>query len=476
MEDYLLEKKNQQKIVKLLICNKMYRLFEKGKRLSKLTLLLFTCIITSLVSVTNSNQITMGYTNGIQAKAINYNKVSLASGSQDVDHNRDVKSPIPIIGILTQVFRDYKRITKDRHFHMSASYVKWIESAGAQVLPILLNQDDSYYERVFRQTNGLLFPGGDNLLDPNKNTPMMYAAKKLYKMAVDANNQGNYYPIWGTCLGLELLSVLSSNKNVLENCLANDMSLTMDFRDRGRMFAPTSFNGLIEVDYSKAIIEALKTKNLTYNHHHFCLTLRGLKEANLDKFYKPLAFSKDKSGIEFIAAFEALNYPFFAVQFHPEKPPFEFIVKKSQKNMPHSRDAIAVSRYFADFFVTSAQLNAHKPPNERAFLEGLIYAQTPTYTAIDGDMYEQRYMFPYQHKDGISDEEFLDYVLDSDEEVHEEVVSIPSASLEKQAPQNSIELLLDYELVDNIDPVASPGLAYKAEYPETSQEEPEDEN
>lgn len=101
-----------------------------------------------------------------------------------------VKTQVPVIGILSQVLRDYKRFVKDHHLHIAASYVKWIEAAGAQVVPILLNQNDHYYETMFKQTNGILFPGGDNLLDPNKDTPMMVAAKKLYKLAVDANKKG----------------------------------------------------------------------------------------------------------------------------------------------------------------------------------------------------------------------------------------------------------------------------------------------
>lgn len=112
----------------------------------------------------------------------------------------DGDSPV-LIGVITQVLRDYRRFVNNRHFHLPSSYVKWIESSGAQVLPILLNQEDSYYQQVFKQTNGLLFPGGDNLLDPNKKTPMMEAAKRLYRLAVDANDRGDFYPIWGTCLG-----------------------------------------------------------------------------------------------------------------------------------------------------------------------------------------------------------------------------------------------------------------------------------
>lgn len=126
-----------------------------------------------------------------------------------INHEDDEYRP-PIIGVLTEVLRDYKRFTDERHLHIAASYVKWLETSGAQVMPILLNQDDAYYDRVFNQTNGLLFPGGDNLLDPHKDTPMMVAARKLYKLAVEANKRGDHYPIWGTCLGMYSYDKLQS--------------------------------------------------------------------------------------------------------------------------------------------------------------------------------------------------------------------------------------------------------------------------
>lgn len=464
----------------------------RDKKLSNLSLLI--CVLASIVvTATKSNHIKTKTTmeedktivgNGqLQFEIMDNDSASQLKASS----SSTIKTPTPVIGILTQVFRDYRRMTDERHFHLASSYVKWIESAGAQVLPILLNQDDSYYEKVFEQTNGLLFPGGDNLLDPNKNTPMMFAAKKLYKLAFDANNKGNFYPIWGTCLGLELMSVLSSNKNVLEDCSANDISLTMDFVDRGKLFAkPTrTYDDLLKIDYSAAIMEGLKTKNLTYNFHHKCLTESGLKKANLEQFYKPLAFSEDKFGFKFIAVFEAFNYPFYGVQFHPEKPPFEFAAKNKYQNVPHSNDAILVSRYFADFFVSLAQLNNHKVnKNDKVYQEELIYARDPMYTAIKGDIYEQRYLFPYLHRDGISDEEFLDYVPDSDEEIPEDVDGSHQNSIDRadgmlsnqHQTQNSVELSLDYELVDDTNVNSLPAVVYNADYPGSTQEDADDNN
>lgn len=334
--------------------------------------------------------------------------------------NGKLGTSVPVIGILTQVLRDYKRFTDKRQLHLVASYVKWVESAGAQAIPVLLNQDDEYYARIFKSTNGLLFPGGDNLLDPKRRTPMMVAAKKLYRMAIEANDRGDYYPIWGTCLGFELLSVLTADDNHLTDCSANDMLLKMDFVARGRLFERSNYSdvSLAGVDYSKSMLELMSRENITYNYHHKCLVDKSMKQSSLDKFYRILAYSTDKNGVKFISAFEAYQYPFFGVQFHPEKPPFEFVIKKGQHHLPHSRHAKAVSRYFADFFIAQAQKSGHQTSVED--IRGdLVYAYQPTYTAPKKDMYEQRYLFPFDSNTTLSTEEFIDRPMSDDEDAPE---------------------------------------------------------
>ena len=41
-------------------------------------------------------------------------------------------------------------------------------------------------------------------------TPYYRAAEYLYKLTLQANQQGDYIPMWGTCLGFELLGKASS--------------------------------------------------------------------------------------------------------------------------------------------------------------------------------------------------------------------------------------------------------------------------
>ena len=66
----------------------------------------------------------------------------------------------PIIGILAQELPNSLQESYNETSYIGAAYVKYIEAAGARVVPILINQGDEYYELMFNSTNGLLIPGG----------------------------------------------------------------------------------------------------------------------------------------------------------------------------------------------------------------------------------------------------------------------------------------------------------------------------
>ena len=57
---------------------------------------------------------------------------------------------------------------------ISASYVKFIESGGARVVPVFINQTDEYYQMIHNSTNGLLLPGGASQLDSGTPNLIIY--------------------------------------------------------------------------------------------------------------------------------------------------------------------------------------------------------------------------------------------------------------------------------------------------------------
>ncbi|XP_064823416.1 zgc:171566 [Oncorhynchus masou masou] len=180
-------------------------------------------------------------------------------------------------GVLAQ-----ENIVGDPHAqgssYITASYVKYLESAGARVVPIRINRTDEEYEKIFNSINGLLLPGEGVDLQTSQFSRL---SKIFCDLAIKVFlTHQNYFPIWDMCQGLQQMTVLTSNKNLL---------------------TPTE---------TKAV--AL-----------------------------PLTFTP------------ANHYPFYAVQWHPEKSPFEWVDKPG---MVHSAASVRASFYTAHFFVSESDL------------------------------------------------------------------------------------------------------------------------
>ncbi|XP_023235548.1 gamma-glutamyl hydrolase-like [Centruroides sculpturatus] len=129
----------------------------------------------------------------------------------------------PIIGILAQ--KEYGNGVKYGSSFIAASYVKFLEAAGARVVPILVNKTQAYYEDLFISLNGVLFPGGSARL---ATSGYGKAGKIIFDLAIKANERGDYFPLWGTCLGFELLSYLAVDKNLLKWCSVQDVALPLN--------------------------------------------------------------------------------------------------------------------------------------------------------------------------------------------------------------------------------------------------------
>lgn len=108
----------------------------------------------------------------------------------------------PVIGVLTvpSEVDDYDQLS---YSTLDAVYVKYIESAGAMVIPIPWDAPIYQLERLFNQVNGILLTGGDTLLYLNETQPGFEYNKftdtvsYLLQKALQSNKQGNVFPILG---------------------------------------------------------------------------------------------------------------------------------------------------------------------------------------------------------------------------------------------------------------------------------------
>jgi gamma-glutamyl hydrolase len=61
--------------------------------------------------------------------------------------------------------------------------------------------------------NGLLLPGGGASLSPGHK--FYDTAALLVHLACEANDRGDYFPVHGTCLGMETLAIIISQNYTL---------------------------------------------------------------------------------------------------------------------------------------------------------------------------------------------------------------------------------------------------------------------
>lgn len=69
----------------------------------------------------------------------------------------DLPPQTPIIGIFTQT---HSNTTTSKSSYIAASYVKFIEMSGAQVIPLFSFSETDELLKVLGKINGVLFPGG----------------------------------------------------------------------------------------------------------------------------------------------------------------------------------------------------------------------------------------------------------------------------------------------------------------------------
>lgn len=87
---------------------------------------------------------------------------------------------------------------------------------------------------------------------------------------------------------------------------------------------------------------------------------------------------------------EHKRYPFYGVQFHPERNAFEF---KRNMGISHSISGIRAMQYFANFFVGECRKNNNSFDDQQMEMDNLIYNYNPLFTGRNNSAFEQIYAF-----------------------------------------------------------------------------------
>ena len=279
----------------------------------------------------------------------------------------------PVIGVWAHEV-DYPG-TSDGPEYIAASYVKWVEMAGARVVPLRYNvSTDAELETLFNSLNGMLYPGGG--------VPSSRNAQKMFDMAVAANKRGDHFPVWGTCLGFEwfMQYVAGYDSIVTGGFDSENISIPLTYTNQTNSSTLLGGSSLEDQTFRAVLSDATPGKIVPFNAHGLGVTVEDFaKNENLVSFFDVLATSVDRNGKEFVAVVEGKGgMPIYATQFHPERNNFEWASNKEAPWLPleyinHSPEAVKATQRMADTFVAEARKSTHGFADPSVAFHSLIW-------------------------------------------------------------------------------------------------------
>lgn len=320
---------------------------------------------------------------------------------------RGAASQRPLIGILGMPVQgespDPDHRTSNHSAYIAASYVKYVESAGARAVPIVFTWSDEEITRRFNAVNGILFPGGGADVCHGRFADV---GRKLFSLARKANDAGEHFPVWGTCLGFEqLATAVSEDCDIMGTFDAEDDASPLVMTDEA-----TSSRLFGEDNQHTARLRELaeQTPPLVMENHMSGVSMElWLDNKKLNDFFSVVSYSLDRNGTKYVSTIEARDYPIYGTQWHPEKNAFEWTTKES---IPHGPEATLLTQGVANFLVSEARKNTHQPKSKEDEIDMLIYNHPVTYTYKTWPTFgfDQAYFFdgdspkPYTEKGGAS--------------------------------------------------------------------------
>ena len=254
------------------------------------------------------------------------------------------------------------------------------------MVPINYYANNTTLDTLFDSLNGFFFVGGG--------AEFPESAQHVFDRTVKANANGDYMPLWGTCMGFQwLLMSATRDSSILDpkggaQFDSENISLPLSFTSAA---ASSKLFGSAPAD----VVSILKLQNVTMNNHHYGIYPDHFAATPaLASFFNVLSTNVDRAGSPFVSTIESKQYPIFGSQWHPEKNAFEWSRNHDgtfYEAINHSPDAIKVGQWAANFFVDRTRQSVHRFASLVAENEALIYNYAATRTDKD---FISTYFFP----------------------------------------------------------------------------------
>ena len=266
-------------------------------------------------------------------------------------HTKDLESKI--IGILWKPCIDELPDIECKYM-LEARYVRWIEQSGGRVVPIPFDSDHASLDILLNKIGGVFFPGGGvRLVKEHIYTEYYNTTRYIFGQVKSINEKGGYFPIWGTCLGFQILGlVVAEDTGILTWC----GSICEDYATYLQFVGDSATTSSLFSMFSPTQIYDLAHNNVTYNNHGGMMTEDSFyTNPNLPSFYNVLSYSYSYGNkYKYISAMQAKSYPFYGIQFHPEYLNYDF---NMHKNIPRGIQSLRISQIFSNFLLQQSIYN-----------------------------------------------------------------------------------------------------------------------
>ena len=332
----------------------------------------------------------------------------------------------PLIGVLSLPCSDNSGVCAPAQVDFNAtsmigaSYVRWIESGGGRVVPLLADADHEYIKKLLPKLNGVLFTGGSaefNISVSFYYSQVINIIDYLRKYNKESG-ETEAIPLWTTCLGFEALltAVAKGGTSIRFGTNADDYATRINFTN-GTLTNSQMFGeyGYMDESYANDVYYKFSKYNISENLHSYGIRPDTLyTDEYLSTNFSVLGTSRDRNNSQFVTLIESqtqLGLYWFGSQFHPERPSWEFNGEQEYSDsIPHSLDAIISNQYLSQFFVNQCRMQNNNSMTHEEYVKKVIYRFDSYYINENNTVAtELVYVFPN------ASQVYYDYYQDEDE-------------------------------------------------------------
>ena len=314
---------------------------------------------------------------------MNTQMISLVDGKPQAPPQR------PVVGILSQPSKKH-----DHSYHyIATSYVDWIEGGSddneeekqAITIPIPYDAPPELLDELLTQINGLLLPGGWNGYMPPS---VPYILDRIK----ESNENGIYFPVWGTCLGYEFLIKYVGGVDAIQTGF-----------DLYNTSIPLESVKVQELYHNPAIYETVTNLPVTLNNHQLGIEPEHfLSNPKLTAVWNITSINYDVNDRPFVSSIEPIHpmkFPFYGVQYHPEKNAYEYTTYPNTtipyENIDHTVEGIEFSYYLSNFFIEKVRYGMQQQKRLQKRHQVNRFPPIRSYTSSIGIKFEDIYIIPY---------------------------------------------------------------------------------